>query len=91
MALAGETGELMELFQWLTPEESTQVMQTEQTAENVRDEIADVMVYCLRICDVLKIDPYEAIQQKMLKNAKKYPAHLAKGSAAKYTEYDSKD
>jgi NTP pyrophosphatase (non-canonical NTP hydrolase) len=88
MALAGEVGELTELFQWLTPEESRQVMSSEKSAEQVRDEVADVMVYCLRICDVLKIDPYDAIQAKMKKNAAKYPVHLAKGSAAKYTEYN---
>lgn len=88
MALSGETGELTELFQWLTPDESSNIMNIESSAENVRDEIADVLVYCLRICDVLNIDPYQAIQQKMIKNAAKYPAHLAKGSAAKYTKYD---
>lgn len=80
----------MELFQWLTPEESQQIMTNEKTAEQVRDEIADIIVYCLRICDVLKIDPYLAIQSKMKKNAAKYPVHLAKGSAAKYTELGKK-
>ncbi len=89
MALSGEVGELTELFQWLTPDESKVVM-TGKTKEDVRDELADVLVYCLRICDVLNIDPYQAIQSKMKKNAAKYPAHLAKGSAAKYTEYEKK-
>lgn len=88
MALSGEVGELTELFQWLTPEESQAIMHSEKTAESVRDEIADVIVYCFRICDVLGIDPWQAIQKKMAKNAAKYPVHLAKGSAAKYTEYD---
>lgn len=89
MALAGEVGELTELFQWLTPDESKDVMGSSQKG-NVSDELADVLVYCLRICDVLKIDPYQAIQNKMKKNAAKYPVHLAKGSAAKYTEYEKK-
>lgn len=90
MALSGEVGELTELFQWLNPPESEQIMTNETQAELVRDEIADIMVYCLRICDVLKIDPFTAIQKKMKKNAAKYPVHLSKGSAAKYTEYEPK-
>jgi NTP pyrophosphatase (non-canonical NTP hydrolase) len=89
MALSGEVGELTELFQWLTAEESQNIMAS-SSKEAVKDELADVLVYCLRICDVLKIDPYQAIQSKMGKNAAKYPVHLAKGSAAKYTEYEKK-
>jgi dCTP diphosphatase len=89
MALAGEVGELTELFQWVTPDESKAVM-SGSNKDNVCDELADVLVYCLRICDVLKIDPYHAIQNKIKKNASKYPVHLAKGSAAKYTEYEKK-
>jgi dCTP diphosphatase len=89
MALSGEVGELTELFQWLTPDESKTVM-SGGSKQNISDELADVLVYCLRICDVLEIDPYQAIQNKMKKNAAKYPVHLAKGSAAKYTEYEKK-
>jgi len=89
MALSGEVGELTELFQWLTPEES-KTLANDKRKEAVRDELADILVYSLRICDVLNINPYEAIQAKMLKNAAKYPVHLAKGSAAKYTDYEKK-
>jgi len=86
MALAGEAGELLEIFQWLTAEESASVMQDPKKALSVRDEIADVVVYCLRLSDVLKIDLGAAIKDKMKRNAEKYPAELARGKAVKYTD-----
>lgn len=86
MALTGEAAELMELFQWLTPEQSAAVMSEPKTAEKVRDELADVLVYCLRIADVLNIDPAAAIFAKLAKNAAKYPVELARGKATKYDE-----
>jgi len=86
MALAGESGELIELFQWLTPEESAQIMQSEKSAEQVRDELADVLFYCLRLADVLSVDLEAAVLAKMRKNAAKYPVALAKGRAVKYTD-----
>ncbi len=86
MALAGEAGELMELFQWLTPAESSQVMQDAKQAEAIRDELADVFVYTLRVCDVLGVDLKAAVQAKMQKNAAKYPEDLARGNATKYDQ-----
>ncbi|MGN6793537.1 MAG: nucleotide pyrophosphohydrolase [Streptosporangiaceae bacterium] len=73
MALAGEVGELTELFQWLTPEESAQVMRDAASAGRVRDEMADVLAYLLRLADVLAVDIEEALAAKMIKNAAKYP------------------
>ncbi len=73
MALAGEVGELTELFQWLTPEESAQVMADEDSATRVRDEMADVLAYLLRLADVLSVDIEEALTAKIVKNAAKYP------------------
>ncbi len=86
MALTGEVGELNELFQWLTPEESARIVDDPTRREQVADEIADVLVYCFRLADVLGIDPEAAIWHKQSKNAAKYPVELAKGSALKYTE-----
>lgn len=86
MALAGEAGELLEIFQWLTADESAAIMQDPKKALAVSDEIADVVVYCLRLSDVLKIDIGAAIADKMRRNAEKYPADLARGKAVKYTE-----
>ncbi len=86
MALSGEVGELTEIFQWLTPEQSSVVMETEQLAEQVRDELADVTLYVLRLCDVLGVDLESAIWAKVAKNAAKYPVELAKGRATKYSD-----
>jgi dCTP diphosphatase len=74
MALAGEVGELMEIFQWLTPEESAAVMDDPERATSVRHEVADVLAYLLRLADILDIDPAEALTDKMVLNAHKYPA-----------------
>lgn len=73
MALTGEVGELTELFQWLSPEESARVMDDGASAGRVRDEIADVLAYLLRLADVLGVDLEEALTAKIIKNAAKYP------------------
>jgi NTP pyrophosphatase (non-canonical NTP hydrolase) len=86
MALSGEVGELTELFQWLTPEQSQAVMQDPKTAPRVRDELADVVFYCLRLVDVLGVDLEAAIRAKMQKNAEKYPVALSRGKATKYDQ-----
>lgn len=85
MALSIETSELMEIFQWLTPEEAQKVMSTPK-AEQVRHEMADVAVYLLRMADLLGIDLETAIHEKMKLNAAKYPVDLSKGHARKYDE-----
>jgi NTP pyrophosphatase (non-canonical NTP hydrolase) len=85
MALSGEVGELTELFQWLTPAESAEVMSGQQLAVQVRDELADVFAYLIRLADVLGVDLERAFTEKMVKNAAKYPAAAARGSAARYS------
>jgi dCTP diphosphatase len=87
MGLCGEVGELIEHFQWLTAEESVAVTHNHNTMEKVREEIADVQIYLLRLADKLQIDMESAIWEKIKKNEDKYPPHLVKGSAKKYTEY----
>ncbi|HET8596577.1 MAG TPA: nucleotide pyrophosphohydrolase [Castellaniella sp.] len=74
MALTGEVGELVEIFQWLTEEQSYQVAEASQTALAVRDEIADVALYLIRLASVLNIDLNEAITDKLARNRIKYPA-----------------
>jgi len=86
MALSGEVGELVEIFQWLTPEESLTVLSDSKKAEQVRHELADIFVYLLRLSDVLSVPLESAVTEKMSLNEKKYPAHLAKGTAKKYFE-----
>ena len=73
MALTGEVGELVEIFQWLTEEESRRVAHAETTARAVRDELADVLLYLVRLSSVLGVDLNEAVVHKMQRNAIKYP------------------
>jgi NTP pyrophosphatase (non-canonical NTP hydrolase) len=83
MALAGEVGELIEHFQWLTPAQSADVMTDEAKARAVEDELADVLIYLARLADVLGVDLIEAANRKVAENAERYPASEARGSAAK--------
>jgi dCTP diphosphatase len=85
MALSVEASELVECFQWLTEEQSQNLSPKQYQA--VVDEMADVQVYLLRLATKLDVNILEAVEQKMVKNAAKYPAELVKGSAKKYTEY----
>ncbi len=84
MALAGECGELVAELQWLTPDEAASVMQSPAAAGRVRDEVADVAIYLLRLCDVLDIDLVDAVQRKVELNESRYPAETARGNARKY-------
>jgi dCTP diphosphatase len=86
MALAGEVGELVAIFQWLDPEESELAMADRSRTEQVRDEMADVFAYLLRLADVLGVDLEDALAAKMIKNAQKYPIEAARGKARKYTD-----
>ncbi|MGK5519016.1 nucleotide pyrophosphohydrolase [Micromonospora sp. URMC 107] len=83
MALAGEVGELLAEFQWLTPEQSDTVMDDPEAGARVRAEIGDVMIYLTRLADVLGIDLEEAALSKLDEVAQRYPVQQAKGSAAK--------
>ena len=85
MALIAEAAELVEHFQWLTEQESN-ALPPEKTAA-VADELADVLIYLVRIADKLEVDLLAAVAAKMDRNEAKYPAHVVKGSARKYTEY----
>lgn len=83
MALAGEVGELLAEFQWLTPEQASEVMADPEAGARVRAEIGDVMIYLIRLADVLGIDLVEAALAKLDEVAIRYPVEQAKGSAAK--------
>ncbi|CAL2070973.1 MULTISPECIES: nucleotide pyrophosphohydrolase [Streptomyces] len=73
-ALSVESSELVEIFQWLTPEESARVMSDPATAHRVRDEVADVLAYLLQFCAVLDIDPLTALSEKIDRNEHRFPA-----------------
>lgn len=73
-ALSVEAAELVEIFQWLTPEESARVMERPGTAHRVADEVADVLAYLLQFCEVLGIDALAALSEKIDRNESRFPA-----------------
>ena len=83
-ALSVEAAELLENFQWLTDAQSQQL--PPKTLENVRLEVADVLLYLIRLSDKLGIDLIAAANAKIALNATKYPVEKARGSSKKYTE-----
>jgi NTP pyrophosphatase (non-canonical NTP hydrolase) len=80
-----EAAELLEHFQWTTPEESLDVATRKKT--EIAHEIADVAVYLIELADNLGIDLAEAVTVKMKLNAEKYPVDKVRSSAKKYNEY----
>lgn len=86
MALAVEVAEIMEIFQWKTPEASMNL--PDGQLQHLRDELADSLIYLVRLADIAGVDLLAAAHAKIEKNHAKYPPRLVRGSAAKYTEYD---
>ncbi|MEH0417916.1 nucleotide pyrophosphohydrolase [Streptomyces sp. B21-083] len=72
-ALSVEASELVEIFQWLTPEESARVMDDPDSAHRVTDEVADVLAYLLQLCEVLGIDALAALAAKIDRNERRFP------------------
>lgn len=81
-----EAGELLELTQWQSDAEIDALPADPLSAEALRDECADVLLYLLLIADKTGIDLLAAARSKLRKNAEKYPVDKARGSRAKYTE-----
>ena len=84
MALATEAGELLEIFQWLTEAQSRSLDTAAGAAAS--EEVADVLLYLIRLSDTLGIDLIAAAKRKLVANAEKYPVDKARGSSRKYTE-----
>lgn len=85
MALIAEAAELVEHFQWLTEEQSNNLSSTK--LKEVEAELADILIYLVRMADKLGIDLIESAKHKIELNEQKYPAEKVKGSSKKYTEY----
>ena len=85
MALMVEVAELMEHFQWLTEAQSFALAADNKTA--VSEELADILLYLIRLADKLGVDLQQAALHKLEKNALKYPVEQARGSAKKYSDY----
>jgi len=84
MALAAETAELLEIFQWLTEEQSKDIVNSEKEIAQAKEEIADVFIYLIRLADKLNIDIEKEVLAKIALNEKKYPINLSKNNAVKY-------
>jgi NTP pyrophosphatase (non-canonical NTP hydrolase) len=84
IALSVEASELLEHFQWLTEAESTSLDDVQRA--RVREELADVLLYLVRLADRLDVDLLAAAHDKIALNARKYPADKARGNSRKYTD-----
>ena len=76
-SVAIEAGELLECFQWSST----------YNEDALGEEVADVLLYCLMLCDAAGLDPMEIMRDKIEKNKAKYPVSKARGSSKKYTEF----
>ncbi|MFN7161109.1 MAG: nucleotide pyrophosphohydrolase [Candidatus Gracilibacteria bacterium] len=84
MSLAMEASEVMEFFQWCSTEEAREVVKKKNDA--LSEELADVGIYLLQLCEESGVDLLSAIERKMDINESKYPVEKAKGNATKYNE-----
>jgi NTP pyrophosphatase (non-canonical NTP hydrolase) len=74
LALTGEVGELAEIFQWMSDEQVERIAADSERYTHVQEELADVLLYLVRLASVLKVDLNHAVVDKLMKNALKYPA-----------------
>ena len=77
-----EAAELLQLFQWIKPEESEQYKKNPSKMKRIKEELADVAIYCLSMANTLEIDLASAILEKLEQNKKKYPADKYKGEVS---------
>jgi NTP pyrophosphatase (non-canonical NTP hydrolase) len=75
VALSVEAAELLEVFQWLSDEEAASIMDEPERALSIRDECADVLIYLVRLADVLGLDLIAAANAKVLRNEGRFPAN----------------
>ena len=87
MALSVEASELVEIYQWLTAEESHNL--SDKMHHAVKEELGDILIYLVRFADKAGIDLIQAAKEKFEINCSKYPLEQVKGKAHKYTEYEN--
>lgn len=83
-AISVEAGELLENFLWLNKEQTLKLSDTKIT--NIKEEISDIFIFLLYLCDVLKIDLYSEVERKITLNAEKYAVEKSRGTSNKYKE-----
>ena len=84
ISISIEANELLELFQWLSKKEVLVKCKDPKFKERIEEELADVIIYCISLADILKTDISKAIVNKIKKNEKKYPVNKCKGHYSKY-------
>jgi len=85
-ALAIESGELQELMLWKTDDEVRELINSPDGKQKMSAEIADVLIFALLFCNAAGIDAIDAIREKLIENARKYPVTLSRNNATKYTD-----
>ncbi len=85
ISIAIEAGELLECFQWKSNAEINELVNSEKRVQ-IEDEIADISIYLLLLCEKINVDLNTAIRNKLEKNKEKYPVSKSKGNAKKYDE-----
>ncbi len=83
MSIGIETAELMELFQWIDGQEITDFLKTQDGQRKIKEELADIVIYCISMANSCDLDLSKAIEEKIQKNSLKYPVNEFKG---KYTK-----
>jgi dCTP diphosphatase len=85
-ALVVEAGELLEHFQWLTEKQSFEAARDPQLLARITEEVADVLIYAIRLSDIVGLSLSNAIDDKIAANSLKYPVAKSRGRATKYTD-----
>ena len=84
MALSVEASELLEIFQWMKDDDSSLSNLSDEDKKLAAEELADIQIYLLRLCDKLNVDIENEVLEKIKKNSDKYPINLSKNNAIKY-------
>lgn len=88
MALSSEVGELLDLLQWKSEKNSEVDKLSEKELEHIKEELADIFLYLIRIADKLDVNLIEVAEKKIIKNGIKYPVEISKGNSKKYNIRD---
>jgi dCTP diphosphatase len=86
LAVSAEVGELAEVVQWKSDQEAAEYLKTPEGKSKLSEEVADVAIYLLRICQQQNLNFIDILNKKMESNSIKYPVDKSKGNALKYTE-----
>lgn len=87
ISLSLEAAELLEIFQWKNEAEVEEMKRDGEGREKVKEELGDILIYSLNMCDAFGFDPADVVLSKLKINEEKYPVEKVKGSSMKYTKY----